>query len=77
MARGVWKIVNNGTGEKVEKGNLHDKYVKEEDLSGNVKMSTPAEKGGPTEVDSYCSLPLSVNHYSPVPIFFSNYGREI
>ena len=38
MARGVWKIVNNGTGEKVEKGNLHDKYVKEEDLSGNVKM---------------------------------------
>ena len=38
MARGVWKIVNNGTGKKVEKGNLDDKYVKKEDLSGNVKI---------------------------------------
>ncbi len=64
MARGVWKIVNNGTGEKVEKGNLHHKYVKKEDLSGNVKMSTLAEKGRPTKVDSHCSLPLCVKHYS-------------
>ena len=40
MARGVWKIVNNGTGEKVEKGNLHHKYVNKEDLSGNVKSKS-------------------------------------
>ncbi|GAB6163939.1 hypothetical protein JCM12298_30990 [Desulfothermus naphthae] len=62
--------MNNGTGEKVEKGGLHDKYVKEEDLSGNIKMPTPAEKEGPTEVDSYCSFPLCVKHYSPA-LFFS------